>query len=364
LQGNSSQYWRKSYNFILIGCGKIGHSYATILGSHPGIKLAAVVDINPEAARAFGTSFRCNSYTSLDEYLATDKMANCAVICTLPSDHAEIACRLMQKGINVLCEQPFALNVVSAEKMIDISSSCGVSLMMGSKFRHVTDIIQTKGLIQAGILGQVLEFEGDFRDTVDMRSRWNIQKEKSGGGVLMDTGSLVVDIARYLFGPVIGIRAEEGQRIQSQDVEDTVKLALRTASGVMGTAHLSWNLKNPGEDYLRIYGTQGNLCLGWKKSRYRPYGAVDWINFGEGFSTQKALTLQLNHFIDVVSGEEISEISPEDEIESVRLIEAAYQSISTGRFLNIQPMAMPAAPLFQGERKFSVLRSEKVPSTA
>jgi predicted dehydrogenase len=364
LQGNGSQHWRKSYNFILIGCGKIGHSYATILGSHPGITLAAVVDINPEAARAFGTSFRCKSYASLDDYLATDKMADCAVICTPPSDHTEIACRLMQKGISILCEQPFALDSASAEKMIDLSRTCGVSLMMGSKFRYVTDIIQAKGLIQAGILGQVLEFEGDFRDTVDMRNRWNIQKEKSGGGVLMDAGSLVVDITRYLFGPVIGIHAEEGQRIQSKDVEDTVQLALRTASGIMGTAHLSWNLKNPGDDYIRVYGTQGNLCLGWKKSRYRPYGAVDWINFGEGFSTQKALTQLLNHFIDVVSREEISEISPEDEIESVRLIEIAYRSIVTGRFLDIQPTATTTAALFQGERKFSVLRPARVPSTA
>jgi predicted dehydrogenase len=321
------------------------------------MKLTDVVDVNPEAARAFGDSFRCSSYTSLDEYLAAGNPADCGVICAPSSEHTEIACSLLKKRISVLCEQPFALDNASAERMIDVSHTYGVSLMMGSKFRFVPDIIHAKGLIQAGILGQVLEFEADFRDPVDMRNRWNIRREISGGGVLIDSGSSAVDVSRYLFGPILGVRAEEGRRVQSKDVEDTVRLTVRTTSGVMGTIHLSWTLKNPGDDYLRIYGTQGNLCIGWKKSMYRPNGALDWINFGDGYSTQKALTLQTGHFINVVTGEEIPEISTDDELESVRTIQTAYQSLLSGRFLNIHPdQTLAASSLIK--HKLAVVPSE------
>jgi predicted dehydrogenase len=307
------------------------------------MKLAAVVDVNPEAARAFGDSFRCRSYTSLNDYIAAHDPVDCGIICTPSSEHSAIACTLLQQRINVLCEQPFALDSASAEKMIDVSRAYGVSLMMGSRFRFVPDIIHAKGLIQAGILGRVLEFEADFRDPIDMRNRWNIHRTLSGGGVLVDSGSSAVDVAQYFFGTVTGVRAEEGFRIQSDDVEDTVQLAVRTNSGVLGTIHLSWTLKNPGDDYFRIYGTQGNLCIGWKKSMYRPYGAMDWIHFGEGYNTQKALTLQTGHFINVVAGEEIPEIGTDDELESVRVIETAYQSLRTGRFHSIYPNQVPAA---------------------
>jgi predicted dehydrogenase len=321
------------------------------------MKLAAVVDVNPEAARAFSNSFRCNSHTSLDDFFAANNPADCGIVCVPSAEHSATTCSLLQQRINVLCEQPFALDSVSAERMVNVSQAYGVSLMMGSKFRFVPDIIHAKGLIQAGILGQVLEFEADFRDPIDMRNRWNIRRELSGGGVLIDSGSSAVDVVRYFFGPISGVRAEEGCRIQSKDVEDTVRLAVRTTSGVLGMIHLSWTLKNPGDDYFRIFGTQGNLCIGWKKSIYRPSGAIDWIHFGEGYNTQKALTLQTGHFINVVAGEEIPEISVDDELESVRIIENAYQSIQTGRFINLHAEQAPDA-LLPRKHKLAVVPLE------
>ncbi len=353
--------WQKTIKLALIGCGKTGHSYATIIDNHPKTELAAVVDINPEAARAFGASFGCKSYASLDEYLASAKPADGAIVCAYPSDHADICCRLMQQQMNVLCEQPFALSSASAGKMIDTSRTYGVHLMMGSKFRFVPDIIHAKGLIQAGILGHVLEFKGDFRDFTDMRTRWNSQPKLSGGGVLRDKGGNAVDIVRHLFGPIQQIRAEEAQRIQSEAVEDTVRLELRTRSGVMGTIHLSWTLKGTSDDYFRIYGTQGNLCIGWKKSMYRPNEAVDWITFGDGFSTMKSLTSQLSHFVNIVCEDEVPETNEGDGLESVRAIETAYQTVHTGEYAHVN--RVEPEPVFS-ERKFSVLSSGKASSTA
>lgn len=351
--------WRKSLKFVLIGCGKTGHSYATIIDNHPKMELAAVVDINPEAARAFSASFGCRFYTSINDYLAKNKVAECGVICTYPSDHSDIACRLMQRRMHVLCEQPFALDLTSAERMIDVSRTYGVTLMMGAKFRYVPDIIHARGLIQAGILGQVLEFEADFREVVDMQNRWNVQPKLSGGGVLIDKGSAAVDMTHYLFGPIQGIRVEEGLRVQSQDVEDTARIAIRTVSGVIGTVHLSWALNNSSDGFFRIYGTQGNLCIGWNKSMYRPNGARDWINFGEGYSTMKALMLLMSNFINVVTENEIPEVNPSDELESVRAMETAYQSLLTGQYLSIHPVLTDVGTSPE-ERKFSVFSSGKV----
>lgn len=328
-----------------------------MLSGHPDIKLAAVIDINPEAAKAFSNSFSCASYASVDEFLDSGRLTDCAVVCTHPSDHTDTTCKLLKNRIHVLCESPFALSSDAARRMFEVAQTFGATLMMGSKFRFVSDIIQAKGLIQAGILGHILEFEGDFREIVDMSNRWNVQPEISGGGVLIDRGSLIIDVVRYLFGTIQAIRVEEGRRVQSKDVEDTVRLELSTDAGILGTLHLSWSLKNSGDDYFRIYGTQGNMCIGWKRSIYRPNGAVDWINFGEGFSTQKSVKLQMAHFIDVVSGEEAPEITAEESIEAVRVIEYGYQSLVSGRHLSIYPT--PSDPMLPEERKLSIINSSK-----
>lgn len=349
--------WAKPFKFVLVGCGRTGHCYATVIHNHPRMTLEAVIDPNAEAAEAFRHSFRCKSFGSVEEYLAAGHPADGAVICTPPTSHTEIATSLLGNRIHTLCEPPLALDLESAVKMQETARGCGATLMMGSKFRFVADVIQAKGLIQAGILGHVLEFEGDFRETVDMTSRWNVRPEISGGGVLMDGGPQGVDAVRYLFGPIQALRAEEGRRVQSRDVEDTVRLELSTEPGIIGTLHLSWSLKNNGDDYFRIYGTQGNMCIGWHKSFYRPTGASDWIHFGQGYSTQKALGVQLNHFIDVISGEEIPEISSEDELASVRVIETAYRSLATGKHMNIGTTDASAAQA----RKLSLFSASTKP---
>jgi UDP-N-acetylglucosamine 3-dehydrogenase len=353
------QDWHNALKILLIGCGKIAHSYATAVDEHPDMVLSAVVDENSEAARAFGISFNCPFYTSLDDYLAGGIFADCGIICTLPSRHPEIANRLMQRGTNILCEIPFAPDPVAVEKMIEVSRAFGVQLMMGSRYRYITDIIHSRGLIQSGILGRILVFEIDFRDAVDNGSYGKAHPDSGYGGVLMDGGIHAIDIARYFFGPLLRIRAEEAQRFQFQNVEDTVKLDMRTVSGVIGTAHLSWTIKNACDDYIRIYGTQGTLCIGWKKSMYRLNGVIDWIKFGEGYSTLKALTRQLENLIDAVTGDGIPEITVEDGRESVRALEAAYQSLSTGNWVNLHSASeQTVSPPF--ERNFTVLRPSKL----
>ena len=93
---------------------------------------------------------------------------------------------------------------------------------------------------------------------------------------------------------------------------------------------------------------------------YRPNGAKDWITFGEGYNTLKALKRQISHFIDAVAGQEIPEMSAGDVIESVRTVEAAYQSLRTGRFVKIHPATAEKGSQL-GARKFSVLHTRKAP---
>jgi len=354
--------WRNPLKILLIGCGGTSHAYATAIDGHPDMNLSAVVDPNPEAARAFGISFDSPFFTSLDDCLAANDFADCGVLCMPPSDQTDIACRLMQHGTSILCENPFVFNSASAEKLMNVSRAFGVRIMAGSRFRYITDIIHARGLIQSGILGDILVFEIDFRAPEETGDRINFRSDTGTQGVLMESGNHAIDIARYFFGPILRIRAEEAQRFKTQSVEDTVRLDMRTVSGIIGTAQLSWTIRNTCNDFIRIYGTRGTLCIGWKTSMYRLNGFVDWIKFGEGYSTLTAVTRQMENLIDSLTGDGVPETTAEDGYESVRTLEAAYESLITGQWIDLLPESAETGPRHI-ERNFTVLHPTKLSSS-
>lgn len=208
--------------------------------------------------------------------------------------------------------------------------------MMASKFRYVEDVIKAKGIVDSGILGDIVLFENVFCSKVDMKERWNSKKEIAGGGVLVDNGSHSVDIARFLLGPVIKVQTEEGKRVQKLEVEDTTRLYFRTKSDVMGAVDLSWSIHKEQESYVDLFGTEGALSIGWRCSKYRQSEKLHWVNFGKGYDKLAAFSAQIRNFIDSIKGRAMPLINATDGLESVKVIEAAYKSSSINKWVEVQ----------------------------
>jgi len=214
--------------------------------------------------------------------------------------------------------------------------------MMGSKFRYVNDVIKAKGIVESGILGELLLFENVFCSKVDMRNRWNSKREIAGGGVLIDNGCHSVDIARFLLGPIVQVQAEEGKRVQGLEVEDTCRLYFRTDLDVMGAIALSWSLSKERESYIDLFGTEGALSIGWKGSKYRQ-SENDWVCFGQGYDKLSAFQSQIQNFVGSINGKERPLITAIDSLESVKVIEAAYRSLSMNKWVGVEPQRAQVA---------------------
>ena len=325
---------KTALSFGLIGCGRIAQTYLEVLSSLPDCQLKAVADIRVNAVTSVAEQFDCESYTDYRK-LAKENHLNAVLVCTPPDSHCEIATFFLEKGVHVLCEKPLAMNSHEAVIMTQKSKDTGQVLMMGSKFRYVDDLVKAKGVVESGILGEILLFENVFCGKVDMRRRWNSRREQSGGGVLIDNGSHSIDIARYLLGPITKVQAEEGKRIQSAEVEDTCRLYFRTSSEVMGAVDLSWSLSKEKDSYIDIYGSDGTLSIGWKSSQYRQIDKAPWVQFGNGYSKMSAFTNQVRNFIGAIQGSEPPLINLEDGLSSVRVIQAAYASMTENKWVDV-----------------------------
>ncbi|MEW6003302.1 MAG: Gfo/Idh/MocA family oxidoreductase [Nitrospirota bacterium] len=329
LKGNSP------LNFALIGCGRISQTHLQAIASLPECQLKGVVDIREQAALSVANQYGCKAYIDYHHVLDENHI-NAAVICTPPNTHAEIATFFFENGVHVLCEKPLAVNSQDAEMMVKTAEDNDCLLMMASKFRYVDDIIKAKGIVESGILGDIILFENVFCSKVDMRERWNSKKEIAGGGVLIDNGSHSVDIARFLLGPIVKVQAEEGKRVQKLEVEDTARLYFRTQSDAMGAVDLSWSIHKEQESYIDLFGTEGVLSIGWKCSKYRQSEKMNWVVFGKGYDKLSAFTGQIKNFIGSIKGKEMPLINATDSYESVRVIEVAYRSTSMNKWVEVE----------------------------
>lgn len=330
--------------FAIIGAGGVAQSYAAAFETCNEACVVAVVDVRREAAQALAERLNCDAYIDVESLFRHGPDLDAAVICTPPNTHEELAIALVTKRIPVLCEKPFAIDSASANRMINAAQRHKTLLTMASKFRYVEDVIRAKSLIAGGAVGEPLQVDNIFTARVDMSRRWNSDPLVSGGGVLIDNGTHAVDLMRYLLGLIVEVQAIEGKRVQGLAVEDSARLFARTADGVLASSDLSWSLSKECENYLNYYGTHGCLTIGWRESKYRLHSNKEWTAFGKGYDKIQAFRDQIINFARAVCGAEPLRITASDALASVEVIEAAYDSLRSNRWVSVRSSSLSSGP--------------------
>jgi predicted dehydrogenase len=267
--------------------------------------------------------------------MAEDVKLDAVLICTPPNTHPEICLEFLNRGIAVLCEKPLSIDVPSARQMIQAARNSGVKFTMASKFRFVDDVTRAKNLVASGVLGDLVMVENFFTSRVDMAKRWNSNPAISGGGVLIDNGTHSVDLIRYFAGPLKEVHVVEGKRSHNWAVEETVHVFVRSETGVLGTIDLSWSINKELESYLRIYGSEGTVSVGWKESKFLLSGSKEWKVFGKGYNKVQAFRSQIDNFVKAIRGEAMLLLTLDEALASVQVIESAYASLRDSRWVSV-----------------------------
>jgi predicted dehydrogenase len=320
--------------FGLVGAGGISQAYAQAFDRFEGARIVAVADVREEAAQALAEGLGARSFGSCQE-MAEECPVDAVIICTPPVTHPELCLYFLERKVHVLCEKPLSIDSRSAKVMLDAALNAKVKMTMASKFRYVEDVVRAKSIVTSGILGDITLFENAFTSRVEMSSRWNSNVQISGGGVLIDNGTHSVDLMRYFLGPVAEVQVVEGKRSQGLPVEETVRIFVKSSSGVLGSIDLSWSINKELDSYINIYGSRGTVMVGWKESRYRQSSSRDWIVFGKGYDKVQAFRNQITNFTKAIRGEEALLITAEDGLASVKVIEAAYASLRQNNWTTV-----------------------------
>jgi predicted dehydrogenase len=112
----------------LAGAGTFGKHHLRVIHQSPHAALAGVLDPDPARASAASETYGCPVFSSMEELAG----ASDAVVIAAPTTlHAELGCRAMQLGLDVLVEKPIASDLAGARHLVDAAEQTGRILMVG-----------------------------------------------------------------------------------------------------------------------------------------------------------------------------------------------------------------------------------------
>lgn len=115
-------------NIGVIGAGHLGSRHAEIYASMPGVRLAAVCDIDPAKAAAAAKRLRCRAMSDFRGLLGEVDAVSLAVPTSL---HARIGVACLRRGIHTLIEKPIATTLAQADALIRTARQSRCVLQVG-----------------------------------------------------------------------------------------------------------------------------------------------------------------------------------------------------------------------------------------
>lgn len=183
------------------------------------------------------------------------------VLGTPPSTHRPQAEALLDRGIHVVVDKPFAPTSNDAEALIDLAKQRGSSLTVFQNRRWDGDFLTLSKLIADGTLGEIQTFESRF-EWLSSRSAHGGWKDTTsicdGGGILLDVGSHLVDQAIYLFGPTDDSYAEIVRYSNYPGADEDSFVSLKHSNGVR--TRLWMNSRAPDDaPRFHVVGSKGTF---------------------------------------------------------------------------------------------------------
>jgi predicted dehydrogenase len=344
------------------GAGQIGKRHVEMIGRNNGCRLAAIVDPLPAAAD-YARSLGVPRYASLAELIAQDRPDG-VVLATPNPLHAEQTLECIAAKLPTLVEKPLAHTLAAGVRLCEAIEASGVPVLVGHHRRHSSIMAKAVEVIGSGVLGRivavmgsVLFYKAENEGYFDGAYAW--RREPGGGPILLNMIHEVGNL-RALAGEIVAVEAFTSDATRGFPVEDTAAIALRFASGALGTFILSdtaacdrsWE-HTSGEDpryapahtdeddcYL-VAGTFGSLAIPTMRlQRYPDAAGRSWhkalAKSTLPLEVVDPLERQIAHFAEVIRGHAAPLVSARDGLQNLRVVDAIVEAAKRGRVVETQ----------------------------
>jgi D-apiose dehydrogenase len=245
--------------------------------------------------------------------------------------------------IPVICQKPMGPTLEMAERMVATCRNAGVPLFVHENWRWQTPLRRLKQILEAGEIGRPFRARIDFCSSFPVFDNQPFLKELEQF-ILTDIGSHILDVARFLFGEATVLFCQTHrvhQDIQGEDVA-TVTMRMGEAKTTV-TCNMSYASRLEHErfpeTFVLVEGDKGSVELApdyWLRltnsegtlARRFPPPHFSWADPRYALVQTSIVGCNAN-LLQALQGTAPAETTAEDNLKTVRLVFASYESAST-----------------------------------
>lgn len=326
----------------VIGCGFFARNHLAAW-RQLGVEIV-ICDRVLERAAALGAEFGCDHvYADAAAMIAAERLDFVDIVTTVES-HRSLVDLCAAARLPTICQKPFALDAADGRAMVAAAAGAGVPLLVHENFRWQTPMLAVSRELDAGSVGVPGFARISFRHGFDIYANQPyLATEKRLA--LVDVGVHVLDLARFFMGEVVRLYCRT-QRLNPRVAgEDAATLVLDHASGAVTVVDISFFARLDPDPFpqtlVRIEGNAGTLDLaaGYRLSvtaggstevRDVEPPVPSWGERPWHLIQDSVVNIQ-RHWLDVLASGTAPRPSGADNLRTLDLVFAAYESAATGR---------------------------------
>jgi predicted dehydrogenase len=300
-------------------------------------EVVAVCDKLKDRARLVSEKYGIKRwYTQMDDLLDSDNV-DAVILCTPTDMHKDGALRALKAGKDVLVEKPIAPTYKDAVEIAEAAKRTKRKLMVGMNQRFRPDTMILRSFIEGKELGNIFYTKIGWLRKRTTDAAWLTEKEKSGGGVLLDLGIALIDMGFWMMGFPRPTRIKATHfHHTTRSVEDTSLVTITTENGAVFNIDVSWSMCMRDDVFTcHIFGTEGTATLN-PLSIVKPLHG-NLVNVAPAKTDpperlfRRSYENEIRHFLAAVKGVHPLISTAEEATKRMLIIEAAYKSARLGR---------------------------------
>jgi len=339
----------------VIGCGKIAEraSLPNLVNYKEKVEVKVLCDIEEAKARALKEKFQLNDVDIVKDWkkLISRKDIDAIFVDTPNYLHEEMVIGAANNKKHILVEKPISITAKAADNMAKAAKSKGVYLMVEQTQRFDPVHQAAKKILDEGRLGDIHNIRGRIGHAgpeywSEGKAHWFYDKKKSGGGAMIDIGVHITDLVRWFANkPITEVFATIRTIEKKVPVDDNATVLFKFADGAKGEIECSWTTR-PYEVMTWTYGSKGKMvtAIGTEKPV-----KLSLVNTGKGedpnvareeiypeIASGNGWENAVHYFIDCIIKGEKPFVSGEEGRETMRIINAAYESNECGKWVKVK----------------------------
>jgi predicted dehydrogenase len=322
----------------VIGLGAIAQVvHLPILARLREVEITALCDVEKSRAQYLADRYGVKRVYDDPKKMLESEELDAVDVCTPTNSHRDLALLAIESDTDVLVEKPIARNHSEAVEIAEAAKKKKRKVMVGMNNRFRPDSMVLKSFVENGELGKIFYVKTGWLRKQSVSSPWFLRKDQSGGGVFLDLGIAVMDLALWLIGyPEVKRVTASTYSLLTKNIEDSCIGVVTMKDGAALVVEASWSLRTESDFfYCDLYGTDGSARVNPLRVNKQMHGSLVNVTPSRTETSsnlyKRSYETELKHFIGAIRGLHPVISTAEEAVKRMKVVDAIYKSAEEGR---------------------------------